>query len=863
MKRILINATQKEELRVAIIDGQKLIDLDIETPSSQRKKGNVYKGSITRVEPGLDAVFVDYGDPKHGFLPFREVAQAYYKNKTGGRNDVESIGKALNQGQALLVQVQREGRGGKGAALTTFISLAGRYTVLMPNNPRSGGGVSRRMDEKKRDKTREILAQLDVRDGESVIIRTKGAGREPKLLQQDLDRIRNLWDSIIAAAKGRPAPFLVYEESNIVICALRDHFSDDTEEIIIDNEEVFEDARKFINLVMPQHLDKLKLYQEPVPLFNRYHIESEIETAFEREITLPSGGSIVFDNTEALLSIDINSGRATKGKNIEETALNTNLEAAEEIARQLRLRDLGGLIVIDFIDMVSAGNRRAVENRLYQTTSQDQARVQFERISRFGLLEMSRQRMRPSLSESSHLACPRCNGKGFIRTLESSALSTLRMVEEEAMKEKSSGVVAQLPTEVTTFLLNEKREQINEIEKRHNVTLMIVPDIHMQIPHFKIQRYRISDEENRGKHSYEMIPKRKPSLPHAQSVPNPQRKNDVPAVNLFVDSKAPPGLRAKNLVRRFFSLFTGSKPVKEEQASQSPESRRRRRGRRSQGAQRSERADASRRPDDRARSGNERGKQQADAERNGDPSQQRTERSRRRRRSQRSSAPATHADQVQDAPPDRSPDRNHGRGGNRPSPQDKTAERTASAPPMPTLPPVPPPDDVVRDVIKGATEKSPQPEAPAAQPDAAADKPQPEQKFEQRPGQSPGQSPGQVSEQASGQSLEQKPEQRHETSDAATKQNQPSPYVPPRFSKPANLTQVETKPATGKPPATDSAPTRPDAPVSSGSESSAAQPPGGTAPMNQTPVTGNPPANPPEAGAPQAPGPKQVPRQVP
>ena len=347
MKRILINATQEEELRVAIVDGQKLMDLNIETPSAGRKKGNIYKGVISRIEPGLDAVFVDYGDPKHGFLPFREISQAYFKNKTvGGRNNTQAIARSLRQGQALLVQVQREGHGGKGAALTTFISLAGRYLVLMPNNPRAGG-VSRRADGKDRDTTRQILSQLNLRDEEGVIIRTKGIGCENKLLQRDLDYLRNLWDSIVAAAKGTAAPFLVYEESNIVICALRDNFTDDTEEIITDTRQIHDDARKFTKLIMPQHLSKLKLHDGPVPLFNHYQIEDQIETAFDREITLASGGSVVFDRTEALLSIDINSGKATRGSNIEETALNTNLEAAEEIARQLRLRDLGGLIVID------------------------------------------------------------------------------------------------------------------------------------------------------------------------------------------------------------------------------------------------------------------------------------------------------------------------------------------------------------------------------------------------------------------------------------------------------------------------------------------------------------------------------------
>ena len=551
MKRILINATQEEELRVAIVDGQKLIDLDIETPSAGRKKSNIYKGVIARIEPGLDAVFVDYGDPKHGFLPFREISQAYFKNKTaGGRNNTQAIARSLHQGQHLLVQVQREGHGGKGAALTTFISLAGRYLVLMPNNPRAGG-VSRRAGDSDRNSTRQNLSQLNLRDEEGVIIRTKGVGCDPKLLQRDLDYLRGLWDSIISSAKGTTAPVLVYEESNIVICALRDHLSDDTEEIIVDDEKVFNDARDFIKLVMPQQLSKLQLYQESVPLFNRYQIENQIETAFDREITLPSGGSVVFDRTEALLSIDINSGKATRGSNIEETALNTNLEAAEEIARQLRLRDLGGLIVIDFIDMMPLANRKAVEGRLQQVMSQDQARVQLERISRFGLLEMSRQRLRPSLGESSHQVCPRCSGIGFIRTLESSALSTLRMMEEEAMKEKSGRVVAQLPIEITSFLLNEKREKINEIESRHNIQLVIVPDVKMQIPHFQIRRYRADDEENLNKYSYEMVTERKPALTRTHSKSNDTREK--PALGSAVDFMNAKNMPSERFKFRFLS----------------------------------------------------------------------------------------------------------------------------------------------------------------------------------------------------------------------------------------------------------------------------------------------------------------------
>ena len=498
MKKILINATQKEELRVAIIDGKKLIDLDIDTLSSERKKGNIYKGKIARIEPGLDAVFVDYGEPKHGFLPFREIAPAYYKNnQSGGGKDNATTAKSLRQGQSLLVQVQRETRDNKGAAMTTFISLAGRYLVLMPNSLRPGG-VSRRVGEKDRNAMRETIEQLDTGDSKAgIIARTQGVGRNPEALQQDFDNLKKLWDSTVTAAKTRPAPFLVYQESNIAICALRDHFSDDIEKIMIDNEKVFQDARDFVQLVMPDQVEKLNLYQEPVPLFQYYGIEDQIEAAFHRRITLPSGGSLVLDHTEALLSIDINSGKATKAGNIEETALNTNLEAVDEIALQLRLRDLGGLIVIDFIDMESATHRRMVEDRLYKATCTDQARVRFEKISRFGLLEMSRQRLRPSLSESNHITCPRCEGKGVVRNLESSALAALRMLEKEASGENSAYVIAHLPIETASFLLNKKRMKINEIEIRHNVKLVVIPDAHTHTPNIQIQK-RIDDEHFRN-----------------------------------------------------------------------------------------------------------------------------------------------------------------------------------------------------------------------------------------------------------------------------------------------------------------------------------------------------------------------------
>ena len=497
MKRILINAVQKEEIRVAMVDGQQLYDLDIEIPSQEQKKANVYKGKITRVEPSLEAAFVDYGAERHGFLPFKEITRNYFSEealKAQGRPDIKT---AIAEGQEVVVQVEKEERGNKGAALTTFISLAGRFLVLMPNNPRAGG-VSRRIEGEDRNIIRESLSQLDIPSGMGLIVRTAGVGRNADELQWDLEYLLQLWDSIENAAGDRPAPFLVYQESNVIVRALRDYFRTDISEVLIDSEKVFETARQFLEQVMPERLNKLKLYSDSVPLFNRFQIENQIESAYRREVQLPSGGAIVVDHTEALISIDINSARATRGGDIEETALNTNLEAADEIARQLRLRDLGGLIVIDFIDMVTTRNQREVENRLRDAVKIDRARVQIGRISRFGLLEMSRQRLKPSLGESTQIVCPRCSGHGTIRTVESLALSLIRIMEEEALKENSARVDVHVPVDVATYMLNEKRKAINEIEQQTGIKMLIIGNTTLETPQYRVERVRKSELDELG-----------------------------------------------------------------------------------------------------------------------------------------------------------------------------------------------------------------------------------------------------------------------------------------------------------------------------------------------------------------------------
>jgi len=492
MKRMLINATQPEELRVAVADGQVLIDLDIEVPSQEQKKSNVYKGRITRVEPSLEACFVDFGSERHGFLPFKEICLDCYLPAAKKMEGKVAIRDAVKEGQELIVQVEKEERGNKGAALTTYISLAGRYLVLMPTNPKAGG-VSRRISGEDRDDLREQLQQVLAPDNVGIIVRTAGVGREAEELQWDLDYLLQLWEAIEKAATENKAPFLIYQESNLFIRALRDHLRNDIGEILIDNEKVYKDALEFVQQVMPHNARKLKLYVDDVPLFNRYQIESQIETAFARTVHLPSGGSVVIDHTEALLSIDINSARATKGTDIEDTAYKTNMEAADEIARQLRLRDLGGLIVIDFIDMMDRKHQKNVEDRLRHALQIDKARVQTGRISRFGLLEMSRQRLRPSLGESSQEPCPRCEGHGSIRSTESLALSILRLVEEESMKEYTGQVIVQAPSTVANFLLNEKRSALTEIERRHELPILVLANEFMERPRFEIHRARKSE----------------------------------------------------------------------------------------------------------------------------------------------------------------------------------------------------------------------------------------------------------------------------------------------------------------------------------------------------------------------------------
>ena len=488
MKRILINATQKEELRVAMVEGQKLYDLDIEVPSREQKKANIYKGTITRIEPSLEAAFVDYGAERHGFLPFKEVSRSYFSEEAKKADGRPTIKSALKEGQEVVVQIDKEERGNKGAALTTFISLAGRYMVLMPNNPRAGG-VSRRIEGDDRSEIREIMANLETPEGMGLIVRTAGVGRNQEELQWDLNYLLQVWTAIESASQ-KSAPFLIYQESNVIIRALRDYFRNDVGEILIDDPDVFKTAEDFIRQVMPNNLKKIKLYQDTIPLFNRFQIESQIESAYQREVRLPSGGAIVIDHTEALISIDINSARATKGSDIEETAFNTNLESADEIARQLRLRDLGGLVVIDFIDMVSNRHQREVENRLREALKMDRARVQVGRISRFGLLEMSRQRLRPSLGESTQIVCPRCTGHGTIRSTESLAVSIIRLLEEEALKEQTGQVNLQAPLDVATYLMNEKRDDIAEIQKTTSVKVVIVPNPGMVTPQYEILRVR-------------------------------------------------------------------------------------------------------------------------------------------------------------------------------------------------------------------------------------------------------------------------------------------------------------------------------------------------------------------------------------
>ena len=569
MKRMLINATQPEELRVAIAEGQHLFDLDIEVPSQEQKKSNVYKGKITRVEPSLEACFVEFGSARHGFLPLKEICPSCYSKDASKKGGKIAIRDAVREGQEIIVQVEKEERGNKGAALTTYISLAGRYLVLMPTNP-TAGGVSRRITGNDRDHLREQLQKVTSPDNVGIIVRTAGVGRDADELQWDLDYLLQLWTAIEQAAAKRAAPFLVYQESNLFIRALRDHLRNDIGEILIDNETVFNDAREFMQQVMPHNLNKLKLYTDQVPLFNRYQIETQIESAFARTVHLPSGGAVVFDHTEALLSIDINSARATKGSDIEETAYNTNMESANEIARQLRLRDLGGLIVIDFIDMTSRKHQREVEECLRSAMQIDKARVQIGRISRFGLLEMSRQRLRPSLGESSQETCPRCEGHGTIRSVESLALSILRLVEEEVMKDYTGQIIVQAPTEVINFLHNEKRAALAEVESRHKVPIVMLANQYLVTPHFEILRVRKSDISSDP--SYARI-----DQPEAQVLANERSQANAiavpaPAVKRIVPDRPAPTRteeKAPGLFTRLANILF-SHPKEEEKSKPAP-----------------------------------------------------------------------------------------------------------------------------------------------------------------------------------------------------------------------------------------------------------------------------------------------------
>ncbi|EHQ51940.1 ribonuclease E [Ectothiorhodospira sp. PHS-1] len=665
---------------MAMVDGQKLYDLDIELPSREQKKANVYKGVVTRVEPSLEAAFVNYGAERHGFLPFKEISRSYLNQPD---NPEASPKTSLKEGMELIVQVEKEERGNKGAALTTFVSLAGRYLVLMPNNPRAGG-VSRRIEGEERSEIRESLAQLDVPQGMGLIARTAGVGRSVEELQWDLEYLKTLWISIAEAAEIRKGPFLIYQESNVIIRTLRDHMRNDIAEVIIDDAKVFDQARDFVQQVMPNNLRKLKLYEDHVPLFNRYQIESQIEAAFQREVTLPSGGAIVIDHTEALISIDVNSARATKGSDIEETALNTNLEAAEEIARQLRLRDLGGLIVIDFIDMAPNKNQREVENRLRSALEVDRARVQVGRISRFGLLEMSRQRLRPSLGESSQIVCPRCNGHGHIRSVESLSLSVLRLVEEEAMKEKTGCVLAHLPVDVATFLLNEKRDVISTIETRYRVDITLVPSPGMLTPHFTVRRMRGEEvaEELEGRNSYQLLAEDEPELVNqtrksrlekamvqtiATTSPAPRESQPRPQVAAAQDRRSASPVSLPGLFSRIWSsLFSNEerqvtqaapRPAQRSQPARSPEPRS------NQG--RTERTEGSTSPARR-----ERPPQEGDA----DTSKGRSRRTPRSRRGR-------------DAGSD---ERSRGNGGQRPEPTRRTEEADAVKPVPPIATETPP-----------------------------------------------------------------------------------------------------------------------------------------------------------------------------
>lgn len=572
MKRMLINATQAEELRVAVVDGNKLIELDIEAPSKEQKKANIYKGTITRVEPSLEAAFVDYGAERHGFLPFKEIAPLYLapesEETSDDGNKSHGMKDRVKPGTEVIIQVEREERGQKGAALSTYISLAGRYLVLVPNNPKSSG-ISRKIDGEEREELRNAIKALNIPDDMGVIARTACLGKTIEELQWDLDYLLQLWKAITQAASEQESPLLIYQESNLIIRAFRDYLSKDIQEVLIDDESFFNNAKDFVDIVIPQYSEIIKHYKGAIPLFSYYQTESEVEKVFQRELRLPSGGSIAIDHTEALVSIDVNSSKATAGGDIEETALNTNREAASEIARQLRLRDIGGLIVIDFIDMLNSDNQKAVESSLREAVRRDRARVQIGRISRFGLLEMSRQRLRSSLGESSLITCPRCNGVGKIRDIESLSLAILRLIEEEAVREKTAEIHAQLPVDVATFLSNEKRAMLSEIESRQNVRVVIIPNTIMETPQFEIKG--IKSKKASQKNSYKLVEEleqTETSL-YQSTLSRPHRREE-PAVKMVKPEHSKPKVSVlKKLYNILFGSTTAATPPKKKASSKS------------------------------------------------------------------------------------------------------------------------------------------------------------------------------------------------------------------------------------------------------------------------------------------------------
>jgi len=640
MKRMLINATQAEELRVAIVDGQSLYDIDIEQPSKEQKKSNIYKGRITRLEPSLEAAFVEYGGERQGFLPLKEISRDYFR--AGVDPSKAGLKELLREGQEVVVQVEKEERGNKGAALTTFISLAGRYMVLMPNSP-TAGGVSRRIEGEDRAELKKAMDALAIPDDMGVIIRTAGVGRDAEELQWDLDYLLSVWKAVAEAALSKPAPFLIYQESRLIIRALRDYMRPDIGEILVDTPEMYEEAREFVEQVMPHNLRKLKHYTDDVPLFNRFQIESQIENAYEREVRLPSGGALVIDQTEALTAVDVNSARATKGSDIEETAFHTNLEAAEEVARQMRLRDLGGLVVIDFIDMSSNKHQREVENRLQQALRSDRARVQLGRISRFGLLEMSRQRLRPSLGESSQVVCPRCEGHGRMRSIESLALSIIRVSEEHAMKDNTGQVLVQAPVEIANYLLNEKRRALAGIEKRHGAPIVIVADPQLQTPHYEVTRIRENElGEESSRPSYQRgtprklatiaLTKANLNVPPAAAVTNVRPAQPAPVRE--PREEAPPAPvesvqaqeRGTGLWDRILGFFGAGEPT----VAGKPQSRRKPQGGRS--GERNERPERGNDRSERGERGNRRGGR---GQRKQDNGQQKQERGNRQERQEK------------------------------------------------------------------------------------------------------------------------------------------------------------------------------------------------------------------------------------